>query len=229
MALCSTLPETVLAQINRVSWRRIVPAGRSLFSPEETSRLVANIVHGVVKLSTSLADGRTQIVGLQFASEFVGRPFSQSQPLLMEAATEVELCCFDRRLFESLLLEHKDLEADFMRRTMEELDEARQWMLLLGQKSAEERVASLLHLCASRSDVAATCHAHAGTPMTPASRIQLPLSRTEIGEFLGLTIETVGRMLKRLEKNGTIHIESGRGIRILDPARLVERSEQPRP
>lgn len=224
-ALCQALPDSVLAQINRVSWRRPVAAGRSVFGPEETSRLVANIIHGVVKLSTSLPDGRTQIVGLQFPADFVGRPFAKPGPLLAEAATDVELCCFDRRHFEAVLREHKGLEELFVTRILEDLDEARSWMLLLGRKTAEERVASLVLLCAQRTTEAECTVSSSG----PNLRITLPLSRTEIGEFLGLTLETVGRMLKRLDRDGIIAIEAGRGVRIRDFDRLRQRAEQSRP
>ena len=224
-ALCRALPEATLDQINRLSRRKRVPAGRALFSEDEASSLVATVLSGVAKVSVSLPDGRTQVVGLHFPSDFIGRPFAAPVAPLTEAATDVELCCFDRTRFEALLVEHKDLEEVFVRQMTADLDAAREWMLLLGHKTAEERLASLILLCLKRLEPG-DC---AGPTPVAETRIELPLSRTEMAQFLGLTIETVSRMLKRLSTDGVIAIESGRGLRVLDRAELERRSETSKP
>ncbi|MGE0699666.1 MAG: Crp/Fnr family transcriptional regulator [Hyphomicrobiaceae bacterium] len=223
-ALCRALPEPTLDQINRLSRRRRVPAGRALFGEEEAAGVVATVLSGVAKVSVSLADGRTQVVGLHFPSDFIGRPFGGAVAPLTEAATDVELCCFDRSRFEALLVEHKGLEELFVQRITAELDAAREWMLLLGHKTAEERLASLILLCLRRLEPG-DCGADADLP---EARFDLPLSRTEIAQYLGLTIETVSRMLKRLSTDGVIAIESGRGIRVKDRAELERRAEAAR-
>ena len=223
-ALCQALPDETLDQINRISRRRRVKAGSELFGEEDTIGMVATILTGVAKVSVSLPDGRTQVVGLHFPGDFVGRPFSHATPPLTEAATDVELCCFERTRFETLLREHRHLELLFVRRMTAELDAARDWMLLLGQKSAEERIASLLLQCMMRLG-ASDCRAHLHDPET---RFDLPLSRSEIAQFLGITIETVSRMLKRLSIDGAIAVEPGRGIRVTDRTLLAERSERGR-
>ena len=220
-ALCRALPEATLEQINRLARRRRVPAGRALFNEDEANNVVATVLAGVAKVSVSLADGRTQVVGLHFPSDFIGRPFAAPVAPLAEAATDVELCFFDRPRFEALLVEHKGLEEVFVRQVTAELDAAREWMLLLGHKTAEERMASLILQCLTRLEPS-DCVAH--VPATEV-RIELPLSRTEIAQFLGLTIETVSRMLKRLSTVGVIAIESGRGIRVRDRAGLERRAE----
>ena len=219
-ALCQALPEATLDQINRLSRRRRVTAGRALFNEDEAGSLVATVLSGVAKVSVSLADGRTQVVGLHFPADFIGRPFATPTAPLTEAATDVELCCFDRSRFEALLVEHKGLEELFVRRMTADLDAAREWMLLLGTKTAEERLASLIMLCLRRLQPS-DC---AGGSLPAEARIELPLSRTEIAQFLGLTIETVSRMLKRLSSEGVIAVESGRGIRVRDLSSLVRRA-----
>ena len=224
-ALCRALPEATLDQINRISRRRRVPAGRALFSEDEAASLVATVLSGVAKVSVSLADGRTQVVGLHFPSDFVGRPFADRPAPLTEAATDVELCCFERSRFEGLLAENKGLEEALVRQMTSDLDTAREWMLLLGHKTAEERLASLLLLCVNRLEPQ---DCSAAVPIQPR-RFELPLSRTEIAQYLGLTIETVSRMLKRLSTDGVIAIESGRGIRVLALPELERRAEASRP
>jgi CRP/FNR family transcriptional regulator len=224
-ALCRALPEATLDQINRISRRRRVAAGRALFSEDEAASLVATVLNGVAKVSVSLPDGRTQVVGLHFPSDFIGRPFAASVPPLTEAATDVELCCFERSRFEALLSEHKGLEELLLRQMTAELDAARDWMLLLGHKTAEERLASLILLCLRRLEPR-DCLG----PREPAEhRFDLPLSRTEIAQFLGLTIETISRMLKRLSTDGVIAIGSGRGIWVRDVDELERRAESNRP
>lgn len=221
-ALCSALGEAALEQINRLSRRRRVPAGRALFGEEEAGQVVATVISGVAKLSVSLPDGRMQLVGLYFPGDFVGRPFAGAVPPLTEAATDMELCTFERARFEGLIQEHRGLEHLFVRRMTEELDAAREWMLLLGQKSAEERLASLILLVARRLEPEG-CVASAAPA---ALRFDLPLSRSEIAQYLGLTIETVSRMLKRLSVDGLIRVERGRGITVLDRAGLEARAER---
>ena len=198
-------------------------AGRAVFNEDEAASFVATVLSGVAKVSVSIPDGRTQVVGLHFPSDFIGRPFAGSIPSLTEAATDLELCCLERSRFEALLTEHKDFEELFVQRMTRELDAAREWMLLLGHKTAEERTASLLLLCLRRLG-SSPCPVLAA-PHTEALRFSLPLSRTEIAQFLGLTIETVSRMLKRLADDGVIAVESGRGIVVRDRDELARRAE----
>jgi CRP/FNR family transcriptional regulator len=96
-----------------------------------------------------------------------------------------------------------------------QLEEAREWMLLLGRKSAIERVASLMLYLAERSGSRVPC-----AEISPEKTVELPLSRTEMADFLGLTLETVVRMLKKLEQSGAIALTPPRGMRVLDPASL---------
>lgn len=216
------MPEAVLAQINRMSRRRKVPAGRAIFGNDESSPQVATIMSGVVKLSKSLPDGRIQLVGLLFPGEFLGRPFSGPDSLLVEAATPVEVCSFSQRHFETLLADNAELQSLFVRRTIEDLDSARAWMLLLGRKTAEERVASLVLMCLEKSH-STGC---GDDPADADDVVDLPLSRTEMAQFLGLTIETVGRMLKRLEGNGVFTIDGGRRLIVKDPEALRLSAQQ---
>lgn len=221
-ALCGALPDDVLLQINRIANHRRIAAGRAIFADLDEVPRVANIVSGVVKLSISLPDGRTQVVGLLFASDFIGRPFSAQADLLTEAATDVELCCLDQRQFEGLLQGNEALREAFFRRVAIDLDSARNWMLLLGQKTAEERVASLIHHCHARLSAAAD--AETGHCLN-GHQFDLPLSRTEIAQFVGLTVETVSRMLGRLQASGLIEIGSGRAVSITDASGLARRGQ----
>lgn len=215
-ALCRALPPEALADLSRIAQRRRVPAGRQLLDQDRQPQLVANIASGVARLSLSLPDGRTQIVGLLFAPEFVGRPYAIDGSLVIEAATDMELCCFPRHYFELLLQRHWQFAELFVEQMARQLEQAREWMLLLGRKTAEERVASLVLLCADRM-CQANCSGEIGTERIP---IEMPLSRTEMADCLGLTLETVGRTMKRLAHAGCIEVKPRRWVRVVDVAEL---------
>lgn len=199
-AVCAALREDELSELNRIARRKLVHAGETILSDQEPASFLGNIVSGVVKLTKTLADGRQQIVGLQFPPDFLGRAFSAKNPYFAEAATEVELCCFQRPDFERLMSDHPDLEHRLFERTLHELDAAREWMVLLGRKTAEEKVASFLLMLANRSAMIGC--ADDETPNE--ARFVMPLTRSDIADYLGLTIETVSRQITRLRVRGII-------------------------
>lgn len=221
-ALCRALPEQTLGHLNQIARRRRIRAGSPLFEEAAQPTQVANIISGVVRLSKSLPDGRTQIVGLQFPGDFVGRPFAREGGVLAEASTDLEVCYFSQSQYESLILSSQSMQELFAQRIIAQLDEARDWMLLLGRKTAEERVASFILMCSQKLAVAGDC---GDEPPPPATTLTLPLSRKEMADVLGIRLETVGRMMKRLEQAGIIKHHGNRGLEILNHAALLVRSE----
>ncbi|MEZ5808815.1 MAG: Crp/Fnr family transcriptional regulator [Zhengella sp.] len=215
--VCGALNTDQLVSLSKHSVRRKVVPGTELVGEEQDVSQYANVIGGVVKLTKMLSDGRQQIVGLQFAPDFLGRPFSRSSRFSAEAATEVELCSFSKGLIDRMIDQSPDLEHKLLEQTLKELDEARDWMLTLGRKTAAEKVASFLHLIAINVDPDAATHEG---PVT----FDLPLTRADIADFLGLTIETVSRQLTKLRKDGVIHIENNRHITVPDLDRLDERA-----
>jgi CRP/FNR family transcriptional regulator, anaerobic regulatory protein len=211
-ALCGALPDGVLQQMSRVSWRTRLPEGAVIRASSNVVRLVS----GVVRLSKSLPDGRQQIVSLVFPSSIIGQPLVDTESVLVEAATPVDLCLMPRSQFDTLIAEHVEARRFLLDRASAELDAAREWMLLLGRMTAEERVASLL---LKFVDSQLTC-ANEGGATGAAAMIELPLSRTEMALYLGLTLETVGRMMKRLQHAGAIEPVQLRLIRVPDVAAL---------
>jgi CRP/FNR family transcriptional regulator len=184
----------------------------------ETRTIFANIVSGVVKLTKTLDDGRQHIIGLLFASDFLGRAFRDDNPYFAEAATDVELCVFPTAGFERLLNEHPSLEHRLLKLTLGELDACQEWMLLLARKKAEERVASFLLMIARRVPNLGCSQAENPNEV----RFVLPLSRTEVSDCLGLTIETVSRQITRLKTKGIIELMNYREIVIPDVRRLQQ-------
>lgn len=209
-AVCGALDDAEIAELGRIGRFRDFAPGEVIFADEAPTSFFANVVSGVVKLEKGSSDGRQQIVGLLFAPDFLGRAFSKRNPYFAIAATDVRLCTFPHAGFETLLKSHSGLEHKLFENTLSELDSAREWMFLLGRKSAAEKVASFLFLIARRQP-----HVGCGHTDEPA-HIELPLTRSDIADFLGLTIETVSRQITRLKSDGTIRLLSGREIVVPD-------------
>lgn len=208
--ICHSMSAHQLAEMNRIGRRRTIEPGVEVHSQGEPMRAYANIMSGVVKLTKVMADGRQQIVGLQFPSDFVGQPFSEESSLSAVAAIDTEICAVPKAAMDRLVSSTPALERHLHGRAQLELDEAREWMLALGRKSAREKVASFLHRIATRQDLAGP----------GVLRFELPLTRREIGDFLGLTIETVSRQMTKLRQDRLIDVEGGRHVAILDQRRL---------
>ncbi|SSC73716.1 unnamed protein product [Ciceribacter sp. T2.26MG-112.2] len=200
-----------LAELNKHSTRRKVEAGNEVIGQGENVGSYSNILNGVVKLSKMMADGRQQIVGLQFAPDFLGRPFLTESSVTAEAATETEICCFPRPIIDRMVAEAPNLERKLHSQSLKELDEARDWMLTLGRKTAQEKVASFLYLIATHIDPERNGN---------STTFDLPLSRADIADFLGLTIETVSRQMTKLRKDNIIVIENNRHVIVPEMRRL---------
>jgi CRP/FNR family transcriptional regulator len=201
--------------------RKQVRRGETVLWEGDDAPVVANVVSGMLKLTTATGDGRELIVGLCFPSEFIGRPFGASSPNSATALTDTELCVFTRSTFDSFAHAHPELEHELLRRTLTELDRAREWMLLLGRKSATERVATFLLEMSGRL-AGQKCDASDG----PMSQFELPLSRQQTSDILGLTIETVSRQLRRLRDAGAIDVPDRRSIAILNRPMLEMEAER---
>ena len=219
-AICASLDQGEVAALNAIGRRRNLTAGESLIWEGEDSILVANVIEGVLKLATGTEDGREQIVGVVYPSDFIGRPFGGTTSHGVTALTDARVCVFSRRDFDAFASAHPALEHKLLQRTLAELDRTRRWMLLLGRKSASEKVASFL-LELSERLAPATCDT---TPEAHAKRFTLPFSRQQIADVLGLTIETVSRQFTRLKADGIIDLPSRREVLIRDVGALAAES-----
>ncbi|WP_458098345.1 Crp/Fnr family transcriptional regulator [Roseomonas sp. WA12] len=216
--LCGSLTDNELASLNRLGRKRHLARGETLAWAGDEAVLCANLLSGVLKLSASTADGREQIVGLLYPSDFVGRPFAQEVEHSVTALTDAELCVFPRKPFEDVLENHVRMERLLLRRTLAALDEARARMLMLGRKTAEEKVASFL------LDMAGHLAGRA-LRSTDEVTFDLPLTRMQIADVLGLTIETVSRQMTKLKREGLINLPSGRTVTIRNRGSLQDRTE----
>ncbi len=215
--ICSALAPEELIVLGKLGRNHIVRRGQTLLWEGEEAPAVANVISGVLKLSVSKAEGQEQIVGVVYPSDFIGRPFGKESPFSVTALTDAEVCLFPRSAFDAFAREHPDLQHKLLQRTLDELDRARQWMLLLGRKTASERIATLLIEISERLGESGCA---AIVPFL--DRFELPMDRRQMGDILGLTIETVSRQLTKLKQANLIDLPDRRTVLIRDRRRLEQ-------
>ena len=209
-------PETLCA-LERIASIREYPAGSTIIPAGDPAGIVGTVLSGIVKLTKILPDGRMQVVGLLFPSDFIGRAFSEAWPFSADAATDVRLCTFDRAEFDKLLMVTPELEHQLLVATLDELDAARDWMLLLGCKTAEEKVASFLMFVSKRGDQLGPAHGVPGE----FGEFELPISRSDMAAYLGTTVETVSRQITRLKTKNIIRLTNTHHFVVPDMDRLA--------
>ncbi len=218
--LCSSLTDVELTALHTLGRKQKLARGGTLIWAGDDSLICGNLLSGVLKLVASTADGREQIVGLLFAADFVGRPYADHSEFTITAVTDVELCLFPRGPFERVLEDHMRMERMLLQRTLAALDQARAQMLVLARSSAAEKVAGFLASMAVRAR-SGGCQATLDGALT----FDLPLSRGQIADVLGLTIETVSRQITRLRLDRVINLPGGRTVAVLDMDALTRRAE----
>lgn len=215
LAVCSALDGSELDRLNDILTHVEFLQGDGVFDEGEPAEYVFNITAGAVKLYKLLPDGRRQVTGFMFPGDFLGLANQQEYVYSAEALSDVMLCRFPKSKLDVLLAEFPHMESRLLGMARNELAEAHEQMLLLGRKTAKERIASFLLMLARRAE-------RRGQPANP---IAVPMSRNDIGDYLGLTTETVSRTLTRLRKSGAISLESDRKVNLLDGEALQELAE----
>ena len=215
-AVCARCEADELERLEEMKFYRSFEAGQTIAWTGDRMEFVASVVTGIATLSQTLEDGRTQMVGLLLPSDFMGRPGRETASYDVIATTDVVMCCFRRKPFEEMMAKTPHIAQRLLEMTLDELDAAREWMLLLGRKTAREKIASLLAIIARR-DAALRMSTVGGT-----LEFDLPLTREAMGDYLGLTLETVSRQMSALKREGVIVLNSKRHICVPDFDRLLE-------
>jgi CRP/FNR family transcriptional regulator len=215
-AVCARCESDELDQLEQIKYYRSFEAGQTLIWSGDRMDFVASVVTGIATLTQTMEDGRRQMVGLLLPSDFVGRPGRSSAPYDVTATTDVVMCCFRKKAFEEMMGRTPHIAQRLLEMTLDELDAAREWMLLLGRKTAREKIASLLAIMARR-DATLKLQGARG-PLT----FDLPLTREAMADYLGLTLETVSRQISALRRDGVIVLDGKRNVTVPDFAALLE-------
>jgi len=210
-AACAVLDDKERDRLAAAGRTRTLKRGEMLFAAGDESAACATLVSGALKIAATDIDGNEQILALVHPSGFVGEMFAPFAHHDVVALTDSQLCVFAQADMQRAIEEYPALSRALLRRSQEDLHSTRSLLELTAHGSAEARLAALLY------DFS---HAASESPCHPASRFDLPLSRGEMANMLGLTIETVSRKLGELEEVGAIRRIGKRGIELIDPAHL---------
>ena len=214
-SICSGLDFEEVGELERIVTRVTVKAGRPIFDEGEVAHCRYNVTAGSIKIYKLLGDGRRQIIGFLFPGDFLGLALEDEYAYGAEAVVDSELCKFPRRELDDLINRYPALENRLLNATSNELAVAQEQMVLLGRRSAKEKVATMLLLFARRA-------MDRGMPDNP---VMLPMTRTDIGDFLGLTTETVSRTFTQLRGRGAIAVQPGGRVWLEDVQALRDLME----
>ncbi|MEQ8710030.1 MAG: helix-turn-helix domain-containing protein [Rhodospirillales bacterium] len=215
LSFCAALETGDIHHLARILTIITAESGAVLFHEGDDAKHVYNVTSGCIKLHKMLPDGRLQIIGFMFEGDYLGMPRTPEYRSTAQAVDDAKLCRFRLKDFQTLSDDHPELGRRLFEMARTEIDAAGEHMLLLGRKTAKERLASfLLHLSAGQS--------RRGRPSNPVS---LPMSRGDIADYLGLTIETVSRTFTSFRKSGLIDLPDKSHAFLKDPDSLMAIAE----
>ena len=208
-AVCARCEPDELDRLEEIKYYRTYEAGQTIVWSGDKMDFVASVVTGAATLTQTMEDGRRQMVGLLLPSDFVGRPGRDGTKYDVVAVTNLVMCCFRKAPFENLIATTPHISERLLEMTLDDLDAAREWMLVLGRKTAREKISSLLAILARREMVSETKSGR-------SVRFTLPLTREAMADYLGLTLETVSRQMSALKRDGIIFLEGKRNVLVPD-------------
>jgi len=213
---CSVRPFGICASLDGIEMREFEHLARrvhfssceTVFAQEDMTTSVYNLLEGIMRLYRLLPDGRRQIVGFALPGDFLGMTISGRHGFSADSIGPVTVCRFARDPFARFVEDKPHLLRRITELAVRELSWARDHMVLLGRRSAQEKVATFLigwrdRLVQLRG---------------PSATVPLPMSRQDIADYLGLSIETVSRTFTKLQRERVIDIMPG-SIYLLNPAR----------
>jgi CRP/FNR family transcriptional regulator len=205
VSVCASLSVDELQLLDSLAHETVFPARETLFTQGQPAHSVYNITAGVVRLYKLLPDGRRQIVGFALPGDFLGLAMRDAFGFSADAIDTVTACAFSRSAYSALVDEKPHLLRRLHQFATHELTLAQEQMMLLGRRTAEEKLICFLLAMQER-------WARLGKPSVT---VPLPMSRQDIADFLGLTIETVSRTFTKLAKDKTILIVPD-GVRLMN-------------
>jgi CRP/FNR family transcriptional regulator, nitrogen fixation regulation protein len=191
-----------LVALEQLGSRRIFPRDAEIYAEGDRADCWFKVISGTVRTCKLMADGRRHIAEFFFAGDCFGLDCEGERAFAAEAVGDVIVMRFNRAATERLVGERPELARRMCNMTLRNLAHAQTRLLLLGRMTAPERVASFLLELAERRDV--------------RRALDVPMSRNDIGDYLGLTIETVCRVLSAMKRDGTIAIPNPHRIEICD-------------
>lgn len=215
LAICHGLEQRGESHVAAIATVQQAHEGATVFCEGDRAENVYEVASGMLRLYKALPDGRRQITGFLSAGHILGLSHNDLYLYTVEAITDVNLRRYPRARFERLVDEVPGLARRLLTATSDELRAAQDQMLLLGRKSALEKIASFLLMMAD-------LHGDGDGDGAGADKVLLPMRRSDIADYLGLTMETVSRTLAKLKRERTIALPTHDSIDLRDRDRLEE-------
>lgn len=191
---------------------RHFPVGGVLFREGDEATEIFILVSGTVKVSRMLGEGNEVVLSFFFPNDLLGLLENGRYVNSAKALTPVTAYSLPLTALERLLRTNPDLQLHFLTKLSHELREAQQHAITLSRSSARAKILMFLNLLKMHNE----------TPEGPKNRISLPMTRVDIADYTGLTVETVSRNFTRLQREGTIHLINPHCLEILDEQLLRE-------
>ena len=214
-SLCLPLPAEQRHGLRRLARGRLVPQGQLIFGEGDEAVWFASILAGVVKLFRAVPGEPEQIVTFMYPPQFLGYTSGGAHRYSAAATTDVELCIYFRSDFHSMLEESDVFRRRILEKTAQELELAREWVVMLGGKSSYQRVAGFFSIFAQRNK------SNYGTKV----QFTLPVSRSELAAYLSMELETVSRNITILKRKNLIELKSTREVVVPNIERLLAEAD----
>ena len=215
LAVCGVLSHDELYQLTTILNTVVLKPGEQLLFEGDPAKYAFNVTAGTLKLYKLLADGRCQVTGFLFPGDFLGIANREIYVASAEAIVATSLCRFRKDQLDEMLRRFPHMEQRLMTMAADELAAAQDQMLLLGRKTAKEKIATFLLRLVDKA-------VQRGEPESP---LFVPMSRADMGDYLGLTTETVSRCFTQLKTTRVITLRGGGYIELHDRAALEALSE----
>jgi len=203
----SPAPRTAL----EIGTARAVAKDEEIFSEGDRAAYFYKVVSGAVRTFKLLSDGRRQIDAFHLPGDIFGMESGDEHRFSAEALGDATIIAYRRCSLETLASRDQSFANQVVASMMRSLERAQDHMLLLGRKHAIEKIATFLLVLSER--------------LTEDGQVNLPMSRVDIADHLGLTIETVSRSLTQLERQGVIELPAHRRCIVLRDKEALQRLE----
>lgn len=213
--LLKALPPEVSERLLSQATFHDVAAGETIVERGIQSSVVGYVLDGTLAMVQSLEDGRKHIVGLLVPTDIYGRLFDGPSSYRIESLSAARILSFPRESFEAELRNNPEAERLFLVHLLDEVDAAREWLLLMSGRKAVNRLAAFLNVLARRSRFR-----RVGGP----AMVHVPLARKDLAHYLGARPETLSRAFRDLEIRGVLRMVDPYHLEILDEEALVEAS-----
>jgi CRP/FNR family transcriptional regulator len=209
-SICAVLSDEELREVSKITTAVVLAKGATVFMEGDENTYLFNVVSGAVRLSKLLPDGRRQITGFLFPGDFLGLSVAETYAYSAETLSHTSLCRFNRANLIKILDRFPKLEHRLLELASNELTEAQAHMLMLGQKNVTEKISTtLIHLIN-----------RIGQTRDGETILELPMTRTDLADYAGVTTESVSRCFTKLRNANVIDLPQASSVHVLQEAEL---------